>query len=588
MPTVYELESRLCFSALFTAAPGPPISIAGAYGAVVGDFNGDGNPDVAVSFNGGLTTLLGDGNGGFSPGPQTIPGLLGVVSAGHFSDNGKLGIAATAATVSQPYQIAAYLGNGDATFSTAPGSPIVLDNPPVGTIAAGDLTGNGRTDLVWPDLNGQDLTILLSNSDGSFTTGSVPLGFSGQSVALGDFNGDGNLDIAVGGTAPGVESQVEVFLGDGNGHFTPTGSILTGFRYFVSGDFTNNGRPDLAALSEQGVTVLQNLGGGILAPIPGKPAAVGNSPSNLVVGDFTGNGNEDLAVDNAGDGTTSVLLGDGNGRLKPARGSPFKGDVLTVGAFDGSSEPDLLLREGNNDVRVLLNTSPYRLPTGTLGETFFSGSASGTANIGVTAPASHGVKGQIRIAFYAAPDKTLFDATQVGPATAETVNLKPGGGQSFNLPLPSLAGTGFAGENLIAVVTAPNGTTTGVVGPLTAVTSVVASGVTFKPASVKPGGNLTVSFLVQNAGNQPVAGSANLTISLSTNPSGAGGAAAATVALRVKTKPGQSRPYLLRIRVPKTTPAGNYYVVASLAVSALGDGKAADGIAVSAMPIVVR
>ncbi len=239
-------------------------------------------------------------------------------------------------------------------------------------------------------------------------------------------------------------------------------------------------------------------------------------------------------------------------------------------------------------VSVLLNTSPPGLPAGTLGETFVKGTTAGTATIDITAPARKAVNGPVRIAFYAAPDLSLFDATQVGPSVGRTVHLNPGASEQIQVAPPSLASTPFAGDNLIAAVFAPDGSTTAVAGPMPAVTSLVASRIVPSPSNVAPGRILSVSLTLQNAGNVPVAGSAGLKISLSASPSGPNGAVAATMPLRVKLAAGRSGAYRVRFHVHRGTAAGSYYVTASLDVGALGDTNSADGTAVSAMPITVR
>jgi hypothetical protein len=107
------------------------------------------------------------------------------------------------------------------------------------------------------------------------------------------------------------------------------------------------------------------------------------------------------------------------------------------------------------------------------------------------------------------------------------------------------------------------------------------------PASMAPGKKLTLSLTLQNNGNLPATGTAPLTVSLSTSSTGAGGTTIGTTPLHVKLKNGKSGVYRVKLTVPAGTAAGSYYLAASLAVSTLGDPIAADGMAVSATPIIV-
>ena len=154
--------------------------------------------------------------------------------------------------------------------------------------------------------------------------------------------------------------------------------------------------------------------------------------------------------------------------------------------------------------------------------------------------------------------------------------------------LPStLQGTFY----LIATVKDSGGSTTGVAGPtFTIAAPVVTIGTSHlivSPASIKPGKKLTLSLTLQDTGNILTSGTAALTISLSTDPTGAAGQTVATMPLKVKLKPRQSKSYKVKFTLPAGTTAGTYYVAGSLAVSALHDPTAADGFAVSGTQITV-
>jgi hypothetical protein len=613
-PLAGALERRLCLSALFTPAPGPPLPLGYApYLAAVGNFTGGEIADLAtVNYDDKtLGVLLGTGRGGFTVAPASPVQLGNVGSAvvGDFTGNGRLDLAYGN---SNDNTLSVYLGNGSGTFTLAPGSsffelysPLPEADAPI-DIAAGDLTGNGRADLVAANLRSENLSIFLSNGDGTFTAApGSPVRVAGNpvSLALGDFYGDGKLDIAV-GVQYGLSNAVEVLRGNGNGTFSTPGplSFFPGGSVdaIAAGDFNGDGRLDLAAADEgsNAVSVLLNKGNGKFAIASGSPIAVGSNPSVIEVGDFTGDGRQDLAV--TSDSGVNVLLGNGNGMFADAPGSPFDGGFVAAGDFDGNNEPDLVVGNTGNTLSVLLNTTPAGLPTGTLAATLSSFLSApviagvknnGTATVTVSAPAGRTVKGPVRVSLYASPDLSLFDATQVTATLTQNLRLKAGASKTLRLPISLFPSAPPGTFHLIAAVEAPDGTTTAVAGPsVTIVGPVVAihlSNVAGLPAAIAPGGKLNLGLTLQDTGNVSTAGTAGLIISLSPSPTGAGSNAAATVPLRVKLKAGQAKAYRAKFRLPRGTAAGSYYLVASLDVSALGDPTAADGVAVSAMPIIV-
>src|SRR5262249_11905738 len=160
--------------------------------------------------------------------------------------------------------------------------------------------------------------ILLGNGDGTFrAAANYPVTKARFSLAVGDFNGDGILDLVVAnsGTPPNrQDASVDVLLGNGDGSFQAAGSFPAG-PYPLSvtvADFNGDGIPDLAVanLSNATVSVLLGQGNGSFGPAVGYRVGVG--PQGLAVGDFNGDGIPDLAVANSGSNTVSVLLGNGD------------------------------------------------------------------------------------------------------------------------------------------------------------------------------------------------------------------------------------------------------------------------------------
>jgi len=272
----------------------------------------------------------------------------------------------------------ASLANPAGTLVAAPGSPFVAGSG-LYSVAVGDFNGDGKQDLVTEDYFGGNVVVLLGDGKGGFTpaagspfaAGAVPV-----AVTVGDFNGDGNQDLAV----SNVRGTVTVLLGDGSGGFTeaPGSPFNAGTSpYSIAvGDFNGDGIQDLAVgslnLGVNTVTVLLGNGVGGFAPAPGSPFAVGEGPLSIVVGDFNGDGIQDLATANLGDfdgNTVTVLLGDGTGGFAPAPGSPFTVGTepwsIAVGDFNGDGIPDLAAATGAG-VTVLLGNGlgGFTVPTG--------------------------------------------------------------------------------------------------------------------------------------------------------------------------------------------------------------------------------
>jgi FG-GAP-like repeat/Abnormal spindle-like microcephaly-assoc'd, ASPM-SPD-2-Hydin/FG-GAP repeat len=221
------------------------------------------------------------------------------------------------------------------------------------SVAVGDFNGDGKLDLAVANFYDNDtVSILLGDGTGNFTLASSPTtGDNPYSVAVGDFNGDGKLDLAV---ANFYSNTVSVLLGDGTGNFTLASSPATG-EVPVSvavGDFNGDGKLDLAVAIEGGnntVSILLGDGTGNFTPASSPVTGV-DHPRSVVVGDFNGDGKLDLATANHASNTVSILLGDGRGNFTLAA-SPALGDVpgsaaaplsVAVGDFNGDGKLDVV------------------------------------------------------------------------------------------------------------------------------------------------------------------------------------------------------------------------------------------------------
>jgi hypothetical protein len=312
---------------LFTA--GPTIQPAGvqSYPKMIGgDFNGDGKADLAVlSYNGlstsYITVLPGNGDGTFGT-PQTgqvynqpITGgdvILGTLVAADFNGDGKLDLAVVGDYVSSG-GVTILLGNGDGTFAAA--GPNLDPSGDFALIATGDFNGDGIPDLVTPNYFefGGSPTIFLGKGDGTFTfkAMSLTLDYFPTSVVVGDFNGDGVLDLAFSDL-----NGVEIALGNGDGTFNETSAspiaVPSELYSLQVGDFNHDGKLDLAGLDNYDdlIVLLEGAGDGTFAATVTTPVVSTSfgGPFQITAADFNEDGVPDLAMLTKGVNTASILL----------------------------------------------------------------------------------------------------------------------------------------------------------------------------------------------------------------------------------------------------------------------------------------
>jgi hypothetical protein len=232
-----------------------------------------------------------------------------------FNGDGKTDVAVITAGDNVPGQVILLLGNGDGTFQSAKTSVgIYYPNSAV----EGDFNGDGKLDLAIGGSasasNVPVVALLLGNGDGTFQAPTTAFSGGGNLTAA-DVNGDGNLDLAV-EAAP----MLEVYLGAGNGTFSGPSSYMNYNLFFYAStsspavaDFNLDGKLDIAA----GNYVLLGNGNGTFHGQPAVPLAGGLSSG--VMGDFDKNGTQDVAVISgdvvSGDGTLYILSNDGTGGL---------------------------------------------------------------------------------------------------------------------------------------------------------------------------------------------------------------------------------------------------------------------------------
>ena len=332
------------------------------------DFNNDGNLDLATANN--VVLGNGDGTfQPPAPAPFTDL-FAQSVAVGDFNADGNLDLATANQDFSAAdNDISILLGIGDGTFAPAVYQSID-SNLWSWSIAAGDLNADGRADLVvTSDEPGSfsfdisvSVSVLLSQGDGTFMHTSRRYFVSNESLSLSkpvlaDFNSDGITDVAV-TLADGGTRSVEVMLGQGNGSLQIPRSFATewGFDSVAVGDFTGDGISDLViADGGSGVEVLPGRGDGTFAARIPSASYLGGS---ITAADFNGDGNLDVVTSLWSSENLSILLGRGDGTFIQSD-EPWVGwsiTAVTVGDFNGDGRTDVAAADtGLNTVSVLLN-----------------------------------------------------------------------------------------------------------------------------------------------------------------------------------------------------------------------------------------
>jgi hypothetical protein len=350
----------------------------GFYAPLVGDFNGDGIPDLIGGpqvINGPVTLAIvfGNGDGTFQPPLAITPTTEGSsLLVGDFNNDGKLDFLVASSTLIQ-----IFLGNGDGTFTAVntdlSGFTSLLQN-----VIVGDFNGDGKLDVACLFENTgapNAIEVLLGKGDGTFQPPiqsltappglGVPQSEPPRPVVVGDFNGDNIPDLVVAtdgtdinGFQPG---SIQIMLGNGDGSFRQ-GSLYVDFaRPAAAADFNGDGKLDLAVngAGVQFQVLIGNGDGTFQAPVEGFYTRFG--PQAMYVADFNGDGKVDVSVLTGivGEGVIGAQVvnfyGNGDGTFQE---SPATGQLLNN--FFGS----FAVADFNGDGRLDLATSQFDATTG--------------------------------------------------------------------------------------------------------------------------------------------------------------------------------------------------------------------------------
>jgi hypothetical protein len=357
----------------------------------VGDFNGDGYADLAVATHNNsqdeVTIFLGTGTGAFQPPVSTMTdtapfiggitlGLAGggpsSIVSGDFNSDGhtdlalvnnrdiivvtavaRFGAILSTAVDPKPGSVSVLLGNGDGTFQTPRNFAV---GSGTGSVAIGDFNNDGRVDIAVNSTASNSVSVLTNTGGGNFSTAAIGLGSGGAGApAAGDFNCDGITDLAVPTTTtltgvPGF-SGVRMFNGQAGVGLQPATTYVQRIDFSVVGDFNGDGHPDLVGVAGTTIEPWLNNGDGTF-PIPKLIPAGGVTLVAQATGDFNGDGIPDLVTASTG----QVQLGLGDGRF---------GDGITL-PFPGGNAVAAVDADGNGTVDVVVGNPGY--PTGQVAE----------------------------------------------------------------------------------------------------------------------------------------------------------------------------------------------------------------------------
>jgi len=436
-------------------------------GAVVtGDFNNDGQLDLAVANTGSnnVSILIGNGDGTFQPAVNYSVGLdpvsIAIVDL-NGDHNQDLAISFHGDVSSQHLGgVSLLVGNGDGTFKTI--SALVSSDYPQ-AIVTGDFDADGKPDVAIANLDAS-VSVFRGNGDGTFSSAdNYAVTGDPESIVIGDFDADGKQDLLVttGYIVAGEEyrGKASVLLGNGNGSFQAAIETDLGGagRSGVVADFNRDHILDLAFLTrsdvfapfEMAIGLGQGRGTFATARLVNSPGLV----SSLTVDDINADGYPDLvALSSQFAPAARLFLGHGDGTFQLAQTVPFHNSVpnaLAIGDFNGDQLQDFAITMGpQNVVSILMNrTTDFRIFASEITPAIMSPGQS--ASSGVSSVAANGFSGPISLTCSVQPAPPLapqcsISPSSVNPGAAATLTVTTSG------PSAALHLSGHRFETIVA------------------------------------------------------------------------------------------------------------------------------------------
>ncbi len=294
------------------------------------------------------------------------------ITSDDFNGDGRLDLVTANATDNN---VSILLGNGNGTFSSAVNFGVGIRPK---SVFAADFNQDGRLDLFTANQDSNDVSVLLGNGNGTFATAVNYAGTSGSHEAVAaDVDGDGDIDIAVTGTGA---SNVRVIRNNGNGTFGSFAEYVVGSvpHSLNLTDFNGDNRPDIAVANQDSdnISILLNSGTGTFSAATN--VGVGGKPHSIRAADLNGDGRIDLVSDSQTDNSVSILLGNGTGGFAPAvrYATGLQPVGVALSDMNGDGKIDIVTSNiagnnpGGNTVSILLGSDDgtFAAPT-----TFFTG-----------------------------------------------------------------------------------------------------------------------------------------------------------------------------------------------------------------------
>jgi cyclophilin family peptidyl-prolyl cis-trans isomerase len=366
------------FTTLFsgpTSIPAGGSAFDGPIDVATADFNNDGRSDVAVINSDDhlyrCRILLTNNDGGFGS-PFLIEGIIASVSnvsTGDFNNDGEMDLVLSRHAFPG---VALLLGNGSGRFA-----------PPTFFFTHGDITDGGAYGMTNGDFNGDGnldlavtnndyygaVSILLGDGKGGFAPATIyrTSDMCAKEVVSADINGDGILDLLV--LHDHFDGSIAELLGDGRGGFALAANYDPNPGFFspkdlAVGDFNDDGKMDLVVLCDSNIVSI-SLGNGQngFGPIAYYGEG-GYRSDHLALGDFNSDGEMDIALTIGAKPSVEILLGNGIGGFAPTieHSTGTASICLAVGDFNGDDKPDLVVTKAfdnyDNSVDILLNICP--------------------------------------------------------------------------------------------------------------------------------------------------------------------------------------------------------------------------------------
>ena len=372
----------------------------------IADFNNDDKPDITIVNNGtnSLLLLVGYGDGTFtdpkeySTGPQSSPYWIGIAD---FNNDDQMDI------VVANYQnnnIKVFNSRTNVTFGSETTFPTNKDSSASGvsfistgsysspiSLVCGDFNKDNQLDIAVanPDANNVGVILGLKNDRFSspvlYPTDDKSFPYS---IIIADFNNDDQLDLAV---ANLHTHNIGVFLGYGDGEFSPQTTYLTGTysspRCVAAGDFNEDGWVDIAVANSglNNIGILLGNGKGEFSLQTTCFTGNGSAPPSIAVSHFNADGQLDIAVANFGRGNIGIFLGYGNGTFSPQTtydtGTHSNPMSIVTGDLNNDGILDLVVANfGTNNVGVFLGYGSGQFLSQT---TYFTGIDSSPISVAV-------------------------------------------------------------------------------------------------------------------------------------------------------------------------------------------------------------